>query len=97
MTAPLYDIRLLTTQTEFEACAALQREIWGLPEAEAMSSITMHALAMGIQGWVSCWGLLTGMTWLDLLFLWPHLISRPLTAICWVSGRNAGIPAWEVT
>jgi predicted GNAT superfamily acetyltransferase len=41
-----YDIRLLTTQTEFEACAALQREIWGIPEAEAMSSITMHALAM---------------------------------------------------
>ena len=46
MTAPVYDIRLLTTQAEFEACAALQREIWGLPEAEAMSSITLHILAM---------------------------------------------------
>lgn len=46
MTAPVYDIRLLTTQAEFEACAAMQREIWGIPEAEAMSSITMHALAM---------------------------------------------------
>jgi len=46
MNAPAYDIRLLTTQAEFEACAALQREIWGIPESESMSSITMHALAI---------------------------------------------------
>jgi predicted GNAT superfamily acetyltransferase len=46
MTDTNYSIRPLTTQPEFEECAALQREVWGISEAEAMSSITMHALAM---------------------------------------------------
>lgn len=41
-----YSVRRLTTQSEFAACAALQRAIWGIPEADSMSSITMQALAM---------------------------------------------------
>lgn len=41
-----FSIRLLKTAAEFAACAALQREIWGLSEADSMSTVTLHALAM---------------------------------------------------
>lgn len=46
MTAPVLSVRPLVQSAEFDACAALEREIWGVAEADSMSRITMHALAM---------------------------------------------------
>jgi len=39
-------IRPLAGQADFAACAALEQEIWGLDELNAVSPITLHALGL---------------------------------------------------